>query len=494
MPSPYDFQRDQEVRPDDWRNPQPTGRYNLVVIGGGTAGLVAAAGAATLGAKVALIERARLGGDCLNVGCVPSKGMIRSARAIAEVRRSVEFGVRGAEGATIDFAAAAERMRRLRARISHHDSARRFRDLGVDVYFGDARFVGSDRVAIKGTELTFSRAILATGTRPRIPSIPGLDQIHVLTNENVFDLEALPARLGVIGAGPIGCELAQTLRRFGSEVVLYQSERILPKDDSDAAEIVRQALLRDGVRILGGGKRLQVQRVDLGARVTTPDAEDPELFDRLLLAVGREPNVDGMGLEAAGVERDDQGVKVDDRLQTTNSNIYAAGDVCSKFRFTHAADFMARLAIQNALFFGRRRMSSLVIPWCTYTSPELAQVGLTEDDARRRGLEYDVFVQPMREVDRAILDGEVEGFVKVLAKKGGDQILGATIVAERAGEMIGEITLAMTHGLGLKQLGSVIHPYPTQTEVVRKVGDAYNRTRLKPLVRRVLDSWLTWRR
>lgn len=500
MVSPWDEQNQRlvsNVHPAEWKNPVATGRYNLVVIGAGTAGLVTAAGAAGLGAKVALIEKYLLGGDCLNVGCVPSKALIRAARAVASIREAADYGVEVPRGMTVDFPRIMERMRRLRADISPHDSAARFRELGVDVFLGQGTFTGPDTVAVAGQTLHFSKAAIATGARAAASPMAGLADVAYLTNETIFSLTELPKRLGIIGAGPIGCEMAQTFARFGSEVFLVQSERgILPREDRDAAQLVLSALVRDGVKLLSGGKDLKLAKSPAGVRMTVNSAtEGYDLeVDRLLVAVGRAPNVEGLGLETVGVQFDKKGVKVNDRLQTSNPRIYAAGDICSPFQFTHLADFQARLVIQNALFKGRARSSSLLIPWCTYTSPEIAHVGLYEKEAAARGVSVDTYTQNLEEVDRAILDGETEGFVRVHARKGTDQIVGATVVASHAGEMISEITLAMTGKLGLKRIGSTIHPYPTQAEAIRKTGDAYNRTRLTPTVKKWMARWLAWQR
>jgi pyruvate/2-oxoglutarate dehydrogenase complex dihydrolipoamide dehydrogenase (E3) component len=484
------------VHPSEWTNPVPAGRYHLVVIGAGTAGLVTAAGAAGLGAKVALIERNLMGGDCLNVGCVPSKSLLAAARAAAATRDARRFGVKVPPGTRVDFPEVMRRMRKLRAKISHHDSAERFRRLGVDVFFGQARFLDSRSVEVDGTRLDFKRAVIATGSRPAIPPISGLDEVGYLTNESLFSLTELPRRLGIIGGGPIGCEMAQAFARFGAEVTLVESSGgILPREDRDAAEIVQQALEGDGVRLLCGADQVAVRSgSEIHLTVDSGERSHEQPVDRLLVSAGRRPNVEGLNLEAAGVAVDSGGVRVDDRLRTTNRRIYAAGDVCSSLRFTHAADFMARIVIRNALFLGRRRVSSLLIPWCTYTSPEIAHVGLSTAQAAEQGSAVDCFVQPLREVDRAVLDGDEAGFVKVLVRKGTDKIVGATIVAPHAGDLIGELTLAMTHGLGLKAIADTIHPYPTQAEAIRKLGDQFNRSRLTPLVKTLFQQWLSWTR
>lgn len=495
---PHDRRLVAQVHPADWTNPTPAGRYNLVVIGAGTAGLVTAAGAAGLGAKVALIERELMGGDCLNVGCVPSKGLISAARIAATVRRAGEFGVHVPDGVAVDFPAVMERMRRLRADIAPNDSAARFQSLGVDVFLGDGRFTGRDTIEVGGQSLRFRKAVIATGARAHRPDVPGLAEAGFLTNESVFALTALPPRLTVLGGGPIGCELAQAFARFGSEVTLLErSDQLLGREDRDAADVLAAALEGDGVTILLNATLDRVERESSGKRLHVTQDGQPWLIeaDEILVAAGRVPNVGGLNLEAAGVPYDlRQGVTVNDRLQTANPRIYAAGDVCSRFKFTHAADFQARIVLQNALFGGRAKASALTIPWCTYTSPEVAHVGLTEWEATERGVAIQTFVQPLEHIDRAILAGATEGFVKVHVAAGSDRIVGATLVAEHAGEMLGELTLAMNLGLGLRAIGSTIHPYPTVAEAIRKLGDQYNRTRLTPFVKSLFRRWLAWTR
>jgi len=390
-------------------------------------------------------------------------------------------------------------MRRLRARISPADSARRFRDLGVDVFLGQGMFTGSDTLQVGDRTLRFKKAVIATGARASAPPIPGLDGVRYLTNESLFSLTELPRRLGVIGAGPIGCEMAQAFALLGSEVHLVEAAHgILPREDPEAARIVEQSMERDGVHLRCCGRDTRIDAGEDGTARLVLDSHDQhydQTVDALLVSVGRAPNVEGLGLETVGVEFDARdGVRVDDRLRTTHPRIYAAGDICSPYKFTHAADFMARIVIQNALFMGRARASALTIPWATYTSPEIAHVGLTAQQAQDRGVEIETYTQGLEEVDRAILEGEDEGFARIHVKKGSDRIVGATIVATNAGDMISEVSLAMTHGLGLKKIGSAIHPYPTQAEAVRKLGDQYNRSRLTPFVRSVLGRWLAWTR
>ena len=488
------------VHPPDWVNPEPARSYNLVVIGAGTAGLVTAAGAAGLGAKVALIERHHLGGDCLNYGCVPSKAILRSARAAAALRDASRYGVEAPENLNVDFGAVMARMRRLRAGISRHDSARRFQDLGVDVFLGQARFLSPHSVQVDGKVLQFKRAVIATGARAVQPKIAGLDEAGFLTNETVFALTKLPARLAVMGAGPIGCEFAQAFQRLGARVtLLHKYDRIMNKEDNDAAAVIQEVFQREGITLIFNYQPVQVRKTDTG-KIIEYDSNGrfgSLEVDEIIIGAGRAPNVEGLNLEAAEVAYEPgkgRGVPVNDYLQTSNHRIYAAGDICSPYQFTHTADFQARLVIQNALFFGHKKMSALIIPWCTYTDPEVAHVGLSETAAGKKGLEYKVVIRKFEDVDRAIVDGDEEGFVKILVKKGSDKILGATIVARHAGDLISEITTAMAAGLGLGKLANVIHPYPTQAEAIRQAGDIYNRTRLTPRLKTLFSLFLKWRR
>jgi pyruvate/2-oxoglutarate dehydrogenase complex dihydrolipoamide dehydrogenase (E3) component len=484
------------VHPPDWVNPQPTNCYDLVVIGAGTAGLVVAAGAAGLdvGLKVALVEKHLMGGDCLNVGCVPSKCMIRSSRVVAEMQQATAYGIHAPEHIEIDFPAVMQRMRRLRASISPHDSAERFQKLGIDVFLGNGRFSSSNTVEVGDKTLRFKKAVIATGARAAQLPIEGIEQAGYLTNETVFSLTERPQRLAVIGGGPIGCELAQAFRRLGSEVVLFhQGSHILNKEDADAAKIVQDVFLREGIRLVLGCQIERVEKTSEGKTIyfTGNGQEESIAVDEILVGVGRAPNVEGLNLEAVGVEYDRKhGVKVNDYLQTTNPKIYAAGDICMNRKFTHAADAAARIVIKNVLFspfgLGRSQLSNLVVPWVTYTDPEIAHVGLYEREAREKGIEVETIEIPLSNVDRAIADGEEKGFVKILHKKGSDKILGATIVARHAGEMISEVTTAIVGKLGLNTLSSVIHPYPTQAEGIKKAADAYRRTLLKPNTKRFL--------
>lgn len=482
------------VRPAGWRNPQPAARYSLVVVGGGTAGLVTAHAAAALGAKVALIERDRLGGDCLNVGCVPSKAIIRTSHLYAEMRNAERYGAQVPADVRVDFAAVMARMRAIRTRIARADSVQRLEAAGVDVFFGDARFTGGATLTVDGAKLHFKKAVIATGSRPDTPSIPGLVEAGFLTNENVFDLTELPRRLLVIGGGPLGCELAQAFCRFGAQTIIAQSWPLfLPREERDAAQLLSDAFARDGIEVRLNTTAVKV-RVEHGQKLVDLVSEDHHstiAVDAILTGTGRVPNVEGLDLRAAGVEYDaEHGVRVDDFLRTSNRRIYAAGDVCLEHKFTHTADASARIVVRNALFPGRQRLSALTIPWCTYTDPAIAHVGLYVRQANHRNIPVKTFTIPMHEVDRAITDSEEGGFVKLHVRERSDRILGATIVARHAGDMINEITLAMVAGVGLRTLARVIHAYPTQAEAIKKAADAYNRTRLTPLLRSLLRRWL----
>jgi pyruvate/2-oxoglutarate dehydrogenase complex dihydrolipoamide dehydrogenase (E3) component len=485
-----------DVRPPEWRNPIPTGRYNLVVIGAGPGGVTAARQATALGAKVALIERNYLGGDRLNVGCIPSKTIIRTARLYAEMRTAGNVGAQMPEGIDIGFAEVMERMRRLQARLSRADSAERLSEAGIDVYFGEACFAGADTIEVAGDTLRFKKALIATGARPMTPPIPGLAEAGYLTNENVFNLTECPRRLLVIGGGPLGCELAQAFCRFGAHVIIVQDDPMfLPKEERDAAQVLSDALARDGVEIHLNTTVVAV-RVDGTTKIVELESGGDKFtvsVDMILAGIGRAPNVEGLNLEAAGVHYDgDKGIHVNDFLQTGNRKIYAAGDVCLEHKFTHAAEASARVAVRNALFFGRERLSALIIPWCTYTDPEIAHIGLYVREARENDIPVTTFTILMHDVDRAVTDGEEDGFVKIHVRQGSDRILGATVVACHAGEMINGLSLAITSGIGLRALAKVIHTYPTQADAIKMAAKAYNRARLTPGLKLWSGRWLAW--
>lgn len=494
------------VHPSNWVNPEPAGRYNIVVIGAGTAGLITSVVAASLGAKVALVEKHLMGGDCLNVGCVPSKGIIRAARAWADVRNAEEFGLHIPPGVKYDFGAVMERMRKLRAQISHNDSVQRYTKLGVDVYIGNGRFIGNDTIQVEGPAghrtLTFAKAAVCTGARASVPPTPGLKEAGYLTNETVFSLTELPQRIGVIGAGPIGCELAQSFARFGSQVYLVEAQHgILPKEDRDAAEIVKQQMLRDGVKLLCCAKDVKITKTGTGKRLTI-DSHGQQYdvaIEEVFVGVGRTPNVETIGLEGVGIEYDGNGIKVNERLQTTNHRVFAAGDVCSRYKFTHAADAMAQIVIQNALFphplgLGYASVESLIMPWCTFTEPEIAHVGIYEREAKEKDIELETYTYKLGEVDRAVLDGEDEGFARIHIQKGTDKIVGVTIVATHAGEMISEFSVAMKAGAGAKTIAGTIHPYPTQAEANKKVVNLWRKAHFTQRTKNLLMKWFVWMR
>jgi pyruvate/2-oxoglutarate dehydrogenase complex dihydrolipoamide dehydrogenase (E3) component len=491
---PHDRALVEAVAPPKWEAPAPAERYDLVVVGAGTAGLVTALGAAGLGRKVALVERHRMGGDCLNTGCVPSKALIRSAHAAAEVRGAAEHGVFGTQDARVDFGAVMERMRRLRASIAPHDGAARLRDLGVDVFFGQARFISGDAVEVEGRRLAFRRACIATGARPARPPIEGLEEVpEVHTSDTIFDLRASPGRLAVVGAGPIGCELAQTFARLGAEVTLVESANgVLPREDAEAAAVVDSALRADGVSVHCCSRVARFSMEAAGAMLHLQShGEDLKVpIDAVLLATGRTPNLEGLDLEKAGVESTPRGVVVDDHLRTTNRRIFAAGDVCTALKFTHAADAMARIVIRNAFFGwvpGRPRASRLVIPRVTYTAPEVAQVGGTAEELRAAGRRFETVTVDLGDVDRAVLDGD-GGLLRVHVDRRG-RILGATLVGAHAGESISELTLAMVLGVPLHRIAAVVHAYPTQAEAIKRAADLQMKARLLRLRDDLTHPW-----
>jgi len=492
------------VHPPDWKNPTPDGRYNLVVIGAGTAGLITSLVASSLGAKVALVERHLMGGDCLNVGCVPSKAVIRAAHMAHEARGASRIGLGVPEERSPDFGAAMERMREIRARISHDDSAKRYQsEFGVEIFFGEARFTGPGVVDVDGMQLEFAKAVIASGARAAAPAVPGLVEAGYLDNETVFELTERPRRLAVIGSGPIGCELAQAFRRLGSEVTLLEmAPQILVREDPDAAAIVQAAFVREGIELVLGCtlQKVELRGAEKIVHLSCPKAGSRTLaFDEILVGAGRAPNVEGMGLETAGVKYDPKsGIEVDDFLRTSNPRIYAAGDCAMAWKFTHAADAAAKIVVQNALFsfgpFGTKRLSNLVMPWCTYTDPEIAHVGLYARDAKQRGIELDTYSVPIERANRAVTDGQEEGLVKVHVKKGTDQIVGATVVAAHAGDLITQLTLAITQKIPLGAFSAVIYPYPTQGEAIKAAAGLFTRTRLTPGVKRLFTALMKLRR
>jgi len=463
--------------------------YNVVVLGGGTAGLVSAAAVAGLGGRVALVERDRMGGDCLNTGCVPSKALISSARLLDRIRHAERWGI-PPQDPPVDLERILARVRERRQKIAPKDSPERFESLGVEVIRGEARFVSPQEVRVDGRTLRAGHFVIATGSRPFTPPIPGLSDVPFHTNETIFELDRLPRRFVVLGGGPIGCELGQAFARLGASVtILQKGPQILPKEDPDVASALLRRLESEQISVLLSST---IERVEAGAgglRVlmsSTVSKVGEIACDAILVAAGRRPNVAELGLEAAGVEFTARGVTVDSRMRTSQRHILAAGDVVGGQLFTHVADAHARLVARNILLPALpATFDDSVIPWCTYTDPEVARVGLSERDAREHGIRYDIWRENFDELDRAVVESEEQGFAKVLTAKGGDRILGAAIVAERAGDLLPELVLAMKAGLGLRHISGTVHSYPTLGEMARKLADRQQKSRLTPFARRL---------
>ena len=484
-----------EPQPRGRLNPsQPRQRYNLVVIGGGPAGMACASAASSLGAHVALIERDSLGGNSLHAGSVPSKALIRAARCAAELRRSGEFGIRLRAPFDVDFPAVMQRVVQVQARIAALHSIESFLDKGVDIFIGEGQFADRSTVRINGHTLNFARAVIATGARPAPSGVPGIDDLRTYTYDTLFGLRELPSRLAVIGAGPLGCEMAQTFARLGSNVMVYEKHsHVLPREDRDAAKIAQQSLERDGVTFRLGCSEVRAEVISSGGSIFSQIADrrfsDP--CDSVLVAAGRIANTGGLNLEAAGVVCDEQGIVVNRYLKTTNPRVFAAGDCCSQFKYTHAADALARVVIANALFYGMDRASTLLVPWCTFTDPQIAHVGIQESEAAQAHL--NTMTIPFAESDRSIIDGSENGLFKLHYDIRG-AIRGATMVSARACELMGELVLAITHNIRLSSLASDIHPYPTESEIIKHAGDLYRRSFVTPSMAKFLSKLLEWRR
>jgi pyruvate/2-oxoglutarate dehydrogenase complex dihydrolipoamide dehydrogenase (E3) component len=467
------------LSPPPRRNSTQRSQFGLVVIGAGPAGLAAAMSAAASGVRVALIERDLIGGDSLNYGSEPSKALIRSARAYADMQHARHYGAAVPKGIRVDFSLAVARAVQVRAQLSRAISPRLLRDAGVELFGGNARFVAADQLEVDGMPLQFDRALIATGAGPDIPDIPGLANVDYYCNESIFAIEKLPKRLLVIGGGPLGCELAQAFSRFGSSVIIVQDMPLfLPGEERDAAQILSVAFARDGIEVRLNTNVTSISKIDgeLRAELRNDDYVSYVETDAVLVATGRIPRVDDMGLDAAGVEHDaTHGILVDEFLCSSNPAIYAAGDACMAYQYAHVAAATAQMAVANALYGAKQRIGDLTIPWCTYTDPEIAHVGLHVREAMDRQIAVSTYTIPLHTVDRAVIDGEATGFVKIHVADDADRIVGATIVGSQAGELISQVTQAMVTDVGMRGLAQVIHPYPTQSSAIATAAQAWCR-------------------
>lgn len=470
--------------------------YHLIVIGAGSGGLVAAAGAAGLGAKVALIEKDKMGGDCLNTGCVPSKAIIRTAKLAHDARTAQRFGLDAMEP-SVSLAKVMASVREVQAKLEYMDSVERFEKLGVTVHRGSFAFHSPHEISDGERTLSAKRFVIATGSRPTLPPLPGLDQITPLTSDTVWDLEELPRRLVVLGGGPIGTELAQVFARLGSQVTMIQrSEHILHREDPDIARLVQERFRKEGITIHTSWEAKEVRQDSGQGSIVIQNPQQGEqsvAFDQLLVALGRTPNVEGLALGKAGVMYSQRGIQVDDYLRSSRKHIYSCGDVIGSYQFTHTADFQARLILRNALFPGQSKLDQRIIPWCTFSEPEVARVGLNETQAKAQNIPHDVYGYELSGLDRAVCDRESEGLIKVITAKGSDRILGVTLAGSHAGDCLHELVLAMKYKIGLKKIASMIHVYPTLAEVSKRAADSYQRSRLSPQFQRLLRRYFQWR-
>ncbi|MDI1231860.1 MAG: dihydrolipoyl dehydrogenase [Methylobacter sp.] len=485
-----------------WQKPKKFDT-NIVVIGGGSAGLVTAYIAAAVKAKVTLVEKHKLGGDCLNTGCVPSKALIRSAKFLSQLSRSAEFGIKKAE-AEFDFAEVMERVQNVIKTIEPHDSIARYSELGVDVLTGSAKIVSPWQVEVttaSGLQTISTRSIvIAAGARPFVPPIPGLDEVGYLTSDTIWALRKKPKRMLVLGGGPIGCELAQAFARLGIEVTQVEMlPRIMMREDVEISDIVTAKFRQEGIKVLVGHTAKQFM-LENGEKILSTEHQGQEVriaFDEVLLAIGRTANVSGYGVEAMGITLSPRKTIAINAFQETNyPNIYACGDVAGPYQFTHTAAHQAWYAAVNALFGSFRKFKTdySVIPWATFIDPEVARVGLNEQEAREQGVAYEVSVYGIDDLDRAITDNEAHGFVKVLTVPNKDKILGVTIVGEHAGDLIAEFVLAMKHGLGLNKILATIHIYPTMAEANKYVAGVWKRNHQPKKLLAWIERYHAWRR
>lgn len=475
MAKPDSFQNKflQDIFPENWINPEPQNQYDLLVVGGGPGGMTAATIAKSYNVSVAIVEKEHFGGECLSYGCIPSKAMLRSSRVAQEIRRAKEYGLEIPKGWNVDFHAVMQRVHDLQTTISPHDSVEHFKKLGIDVFLGTGTFTRPNRLEVANKTINFKKAIIVTGTQPIQLHVPGLDQSDYLTNQTIFNLSTLPRRLVVIGGGPISCELSQAFLRFGSQVTLItHGSQLLSRDELIASKRLQEVFQNEGMQIFTQTTVQRAEKRGSEKLLYLDTTTNPLVADEILVAIGRLPTIDGLNLENAGVQSDRQkGISTNDYLQTSNPNIYAAGDVTSVYKFTHISKELSKIAVTNALYGNQQKSSSLIIPWCTYTDPEIAHIGVSEEEAKKQGIAIETTMIEMAEVDRAILDGETIGFAKLLVKENSDQIIGSTIMAAHAGDMISEVCVAMNSESGLTALSRAIHPFPTQAQILRSAAE-----------------------
>lgn len=496
--SPYNERLLENAHPPEWINPEPRKIYDLIVIGGGPAGIVCATFAAGKGKKVALIEEALLGGECFNIGCIPSKSIIRTSRLYSDLINAENFGGRVPKGVNVDFASVMARMQQIRSQLSEHVSAEHLQRKGIDIYFGRAEFASERSIKIAGHSLKFRKSIIATGSRPAIPDIPGLQDVDYLTNETIFNLKALPASMLVIGGGSIGCELAQAFCRLGSQVTIVQTDPMfLNNTERDGAQILSESMAQDGISIHLNSTVLKIRNdgdkkfadIISAGYITTVMVTD------ILIGVGQNPNTQNLNLNAAGIRCDMQGaIQIDQYFATSNHRVFAVGTVCNVSDWNHIPIGSAQTAVQNALSADHRKIDSTAIPWCIYTDPEIAHIGIQVVQARAMNMPVKTFTILMHEVDRAVADSEDRGFVKIHVREGTDKILGATIVSRHAGDIINGISLAMEANIGLREFAKIHYPYPTQGEALKKAAFACLRSLRLSWLQRVCRHLKFWKR
>lgn len=462
----------QDIFPSNWINPEPKGPYDLIVIGGGPGGMTAAFFAKTLGAHVALVEKEHFGGECLSYGCIPSKAFLKSSRVANTVKKAKEFGIT-IDGYAVDFKSVMQRVYNLQTTLSPYDSPLPLKNLGIDIFLGEGKFLSASKLQVGSQTLDFKKALIMTGTEPKKPQSQGLSEY--LTNQTIFTLGSLPSHLAVIGGGPISCELAQGFLRLGSRVTLItHSARLLPKEEEMASKRLLTLFEQEGMRVFTKTNVTKVENRGKEKILHLDNSQESVLADEILVAIGRKPAIEGLNLEKASVRYNPKEIETNEFWQTSNPSIYASGDVASPFKFTHMSTEFAKQAVVNALQGNREKKSTLLVPWCTYTDPELAHVGLNEEEAQQKGHHVESIVVELKDVDRALLDGESEGFLKLVVEE--NRILGATLMAAHAGEILPMI------GQDLLALAKTIHPFPTQAQIFRTAAEALHKKREKVLV------------